>query len=156
MATKKLITRRSLLQNSALAGVGIAASSVIPSRGFAESAATGIITADSARPTLPYGVQTGDLKGDRAILWSRANKPAHMMVELSTKESFADSWTLRGPGVLEGNDYTTKIDLYDLPRGQKIHYNVTMVDLNDHKVVSEPTSGSFWTPPAAKQNIRFV
>jgi alkaline phosphatase D len=31
-----------------------------------------------------------------------------------------------------------------------------MVDLADHKVVSKPTAGSFWTPPAAKQDIRFV
>ena len=156
MARQKILTRRSLLQNSAIAGVGIAASSVIPTRGFAQGAATGIITSDSTRPTLPYGVQTGDLSGDRAILWARANKPARMMVELSTKESFADSWTLRGPGALEGSDYTAKIDLTDLPAGQRVHYKVTMVDLADHKVVSEPTVGSLWTPPAAKQNIRFV
>ena len=156
MAHRKILTRRSLLQNTAIASAGIAASSVIPSRGFSQSAATGIITSDGQRPTLPYGVQTGDLIGDRSILWARANKPARMMVELSTKESFSDSWTLRGPGALEGSDYTAKIDLTDLPAGQKVHYKVTMVDLNDHKVMSEPYAGSLWTPPAAKQNIRFV
>ena len=156
MAKRKLLTRRSLLQNSAIAGTGLAAASVIPSRGFAQSAATGIITSDSARPTLPYGVQTGDLTGDRAVIWSRANKPARMMVELSTKESFADSWTVRGPAAIESGDYTAKMDLTGLPAGQKIHYKVTMVNLADHKVVSEPYAGSLWTPPAAKQNIRFV
>ncbi len=156
MADHPRLSRRTLLQNSALAGASIVAGAAIPARGFAQTAATGIITADSARPTLPYGVQTGDIQGNRAILWSRANKPARMMVELATKESFADSWSMRGPGALEGSDYTAKIDLADLPLGQKIHYKVTMVDLNDHKIVSDPYAGSFWTPPATKQDIRFV
>ncbi|MEM9628308.1 MAG: PhoD-like phosphatase N-terminal domain-containing protein [Pseudomonadota bacterium] len=156
MADRKRLTRRSLLQQSALAGAGLVAATAIPSRGFAQSAATGIITSDKMRPTMPYGVQTGDLLGDRAVLWSRANKPARMMVELSSKESFADSWQLRGPAALESGDYTAKMDLTSLPAGQKIHYKVTMVDLADHKIVSEPYAGSFWTRPAARRDVRFV
>jgi alkaline phosphatase D len=132
------------------------AGAAVPARAFAAGAATGIISAEGRRPTLPYGVQTGDLQRDRAMLWARASKPARMMVELSTTEGFADSWTLRGPSALEATDYTTKIDLADLPLGQKMHYRVTMVDLDDHKAVSEPAAGSFWTPPAAKRDIRFV
>ncbi|MEZ5932103.1 MAG: alkaline phosphatase D family protein [Alphaproteobacteria bacterium] len=156
MARKTLLTRRTLLRNSALASTAIAASAVIPARGFAQSAATGIITSDGQRPTLPYGVQTGDIRGGRAVLWSRASKPARMMVELATKESFADSWHVRGPAALEASDYTAKMDLTELPAGQKIFYRVTMVDLADHKIASEPTTGSLWTPPGAKRNIRFV
>ena len=156
MADRKLLTRRSLLQRSALVGCGFLTSSILPVRAFAANAATGIITGDGQRPTLPYGVQTGDLAGNRAILWARANRPARMMVELSTTESFARRWALRGPAALEATDYAAKMDLADLPLGQKMHYRVTMVDLNDHKLVSEPTAGSFWTPPGTKQDIRFV
>jgi len=119
MADRKLITRRSLLLNSALTGSALIAGSAFPGRGFAQSAATGIITSDSQRPTLPYGVQTGDLRGDRAILWARANKPARMMVELSTTESFSNRWQLRSPAALEATDYATKIDLSGLPLGRR-------------------------------------
>ena len=138
MAAFRTINRRRFLQNTALVGAGLVAASAIPSRGFAQSAATGIIISDGQRPTLPYGVQTGDLQGDRAVIWSRANKPSRMMVELSTTECFSDSWTLRGPAATEAGDYTAKMDLTGLPAGQKVHYRVTMVDLNDHKTVSEP------------------
>jgi len=156
MADRKLLTRRSLLRNSALASGGLLASSIMPIRAFAADAAPAIITKAGQRPALPYGVQTGDLAGDRAILWARADRPARMMVELSTTESFARSWTVRGPAALEAKDYAAKIDLADLPLGQKMHYRVSMVDLNDHKLVSEPTAGTFWTPPGTRKDIRFV
>ena len=40
--------------------------------------------------------RAADLAGDRAILWARADRPARMMVEWATTESFADARTLRG------------------------------------------------------------
>lgn len=156
MARQKRISRRSLLRHSVLAGAGLVASSVFPLRARAADAATGIIAGDGPRPTLPYGVQTGDLAGDRAILWARANRPARMMVEISTTESFARSQVLRGPAALSATDYAAKIDLAGLPLGQKMHYRVTMVDLDNHRLVSEPTTGSFRTPPAGRQDVRFV
>jgi alkaline phosphatase D len=154
--TGRTLTRRSLLRQSALAGGGLMAAQMIPARGFAAGAATGIITSDAARPTLPYGVQTGDLQGDRAILWARASRPSRLMLELSTTERFADSWQIRGPAALEASDYAAKLDLEGLPSGQKVHYRATMVDLADHRIKSEPFAVSFWTPPAAKRDIRFV
>jgi alkaline phosphatase D len=154
--TGRTLTRRSLLRQSALAGGGLMAAQMIPARGFAAGAATGIITSDAARPTLSYGVQTGDLQGDRAILWARASRPSRLMLELSTTERFADSWQIRGPAALEASDYAAKLDLEGLPSGQKVHYRATMVDLADHRIKSEPFAGSFWTPPAAKRDIRFV
>jgi len=150
------ISRRSLLRRSVLTGGGLLASSLIPIRVFAADAAPAIITGAGQRPVLPYGVQTGDLAGDRAMLWARADRPARMMVELSTTESFARSWTIRGPAALEATDYAAKIDLADLPLGEKMHYRVTMADLSDHTLVSEPTAGTFWTPPDTRKDVRFV
>ena len=39
-------------------------------------AAPAIVRAQSVRPAAPYGVQVGDVVGDRAIVWSAADRPA--------------------------------------------------------------------------------
>jgi alkaline phosphatase D len=149
------MTRRALLRRSALAGVGLAAG-LAPMRAFAQQRAPATITSDRMRPQLPYGVQTGDLSGDRAILWARADRPARMMVEWATSDSFADATSLVGPAALDETDFTAKIDVAGLPLGQQIVYRVTMVDLADAKLMSEPVTGSFRTPPAARRPIRLV
>jgi alkaline phosphatase D len=148
-------TRRTLLQRSALAGGAMAAGTLLPARGFAQQSPA-VITSDALRPGVPYGVQRGDLAGDRAILWARADRPARMMVEWATTESFADARAVAGPATLEDADFTAKLDLAGLPPGQKIHYRMRFVDLADHALESLPVAGSFWTPPAARQDLRFV
>jgi alkaline phosphatase D len=71
------MTRRALLRCSALAGAGMAAG-LAPLRAFGQSAPA-VVTSARARPQLPCGVQTGDLLGDRAILWARGARPARKM-----------------------------------------------------------------------------
>jgi alkaline phosphatase D len=83
MRERYVLTRRGLIARSALLGGGLLA---VPStRGRAQAPAA------SGRVTAPYGTQVGDITGDRAILWSRADREAKMLVELSTSESFARS-----------------------------------------------------------------
>jgi alkaline phosphatase D len=149
------LSRRALLRRSALAGAGLA-TGLAPLRALGQQSAPALITSERARPQLPYGVQTGDLLGDRAILWARADRPARMLVEWATSASFADARSVIGPAALEDSDLTAKIDLAGLPQGQQIVYRVTMVDLADAGLVSEPVQGSFRTPPAAKRPIRFL
>jgi alkaline phosphatase D len=147
------MTRRTLLRRSALAGGGLAAG-LGPLRAFGQSAP--VITSERMRPQLPYGVQTGDLLGNRAILWASADRPARMLVEWSTDESFAEARRVMGPPALEDTDFTAKLDLGGLPAGQQIVYRVSMVDLADAGLVSEPVQGSFRTPPAAHRPVRFL
>ena len=128
----------------------------MPVRAFGQQRAPALITSERARPQLPYGVQTGDLLGNRAILWACADRPARMLVEWATDESFAEARTVIGPAALEDTDFTAKLDLGGLPAGQQIVYRVSMVDLADAKLVSEPVTGRFRTPPAAHQPIRFL
>ena len=40
------------------------------------------------RPVLTDGVQSGDLQGDRAMIWSRSDRPARMVVEWDTRSKF--------------------------------------------------------------------
>ena len=62
------VSRRRLLHTVTLAGAGLVAGR----RGLAQTT----IVSESERITAPYGVQVGDLSGGRAVLWSRASKPA--------------------------------------------------------------------------------
>jgi alkaline phosphatase D len=150
------LSRRTLLCRSALAGGGLIATGGVLGRALAQQTAPAVITSERMRPSLPYGVQTGDLAGDRAILWARADRPARMLVEWATTEAFDDARLMPGSAALEDTDFTAKMDLAGLPLGQRVFYRVAMVDLADHKLVSKPVAGSFWTPPAARRDIRFV
>ena len=112
---------------------------------FAQAQAPAVITAESRRIKIPYGVQAGDIRGDRAMIWSRADRAGRMIVELSTTESFKESWTIDGPAALEDTDYTARLDVAGLPPGQRIFYRVRFLDLGDLKTLSEPATGSFAT-----------
>ena len=43
--------------------------------------APAILAAQAARPRLPYGVTSGDMLGDRAMIWAALDRPARMLVE---------------------------------------------------------------------------
>jgi alkaline phosphatase D len=148
-----LMTRRSLLRRAGTTGAGLALGGALPPRAFAQSA-PGVVTGERMRPSLPYGVQTGDVLGDRAILWARSDRPARMMVEWATTERFKHAKRITGPTALMDSDFTAKFDLAGLPAGQRIFYRVSMVDLAHHGLESEPVTGSFFSPPAARQPTR--
>ncbi len=118
------------------------------------------LISDKERPQLPYGVQSGDITsnpaGGRAVIWSRADRPARMIVEYATTESFQNAQRLTGPAALESSDFTARIDLSGLPAGQRIFYRVSFQDLANSKVFSEPVTGSFHTPSNAKRDVSFV
>jgi alkaline phosphatase D len=108
--------------------------------------AFGIVVQDAGRPATPCGVATGDVAGGRAIVWSRTDRPARLIIEYSTTPSFRDSFRIAGPAALEATDYTARVDLIDLPPGQRISYRVRFQDLSDLRVFSVPVAGSFHTP----------
>ena len=150
------LSRRTLLKRSALAGGGMFAGALVPARGVAQAGAPAVITSDKLRPMLPSGVQSGDLLGDRAMVWAQADRPARLLVEWATTESFADARLVPGPAALEDAEFTAKLDLDGLPAGQRVFYRLRFVDLADWKLVSEPVAGSFRMPPTARENVRFV
>jgi alkaline phosphatase D len=109
--------------------------------------APAIVTADGARPSVAFGVTAGDVDGDRAIVWSRTDRPARFVVEYSTTESFANANRVVGPAALETTDFTARIDLSGLPGGQRIFYRARFQSLHDLGIWSEPIAGTFTTPP---------
>ncbi|ARE41301.1 secreted alkaline phosphatase [Rhodovulum sp. P5] len=108
------------------------------------------------KPMQPYGVQSGDVTTESAIIWGRSDSSARMMVEVATKADFSDARMIEGPAALEDTDYTAKVDVTGLPSGTKVYYRVTFVSLDDINVKSEPVEGVLHTAPTAAQDIRFV
>ncbi len=110
--------------------------------------APAIVTSDRARPSTAFGVTAGDVDRDRAIIWSRTDRPARLVVEYATTESFANPRRVVGPSALEASDFTARVDLSRLPAGQRIFYRATFQSLTDSRVTSEPIAGTFTTPQA--------
>lgn len=38
------------------------------------------------RPLVTHGVQSGDVSVDRAVLWSRSDRPSEMLVEIASSD----------------------------------------------------------------------
>ena len=145
--------RRFLKQSLATGGVLAAASGT--GLGFL-TGAPALATAAAGRPLMPSGLQTGDVSADRAMIWSRADRAARLIVDWSTTESFAEARRVVGPAALASNDFCAKIDLVGLPQGQRIFYRAQFQNLDDVNVLSEPLIGRFNTPPAGFQDVSFV
>jgi alkaline phosphatase D len=108
------------------------------------------------RPQVPSGLQVGDLQPGRAMVWARSDRPARMLVRWSTRESMADAVSAPPVHVLAEGDFTGRIDLAGLPADQRLFIEVTFLDLDDYRTLSEPVRGSFLTPPDSRRDVRFV
>ena len=111
---------------------------------------------DGDRPLLEQGLQIGDVLADRAIVWSRADRPARMLVEWATTESFKDARRIVGPHALEVSDYSARIDLTALPQDEEIFVRVKFRSLENGGAESEPVVGHFRTAPRRRRNICFL
>lgn len=128
----------------------------VVSASTAPAQAPAIITSDAARPRIPYGVQSGDVTADSAMIWSRTDRPARMVVEWSTRDSLASPTTVPGPIATLDSDFTARIDLGGLPPGQRIFYRVIFEDEETGRVRSEPALGSFTTAPERAGDVFFL
>src|ERR1700727_2725037 len=117
------ISRRRFLSTAAATGVGTLA---MP---YLSRAADG--------PLVTHGVQSGAVGADGGVVWARADRPAQMMVEVATTESFANARALPPIAALPESDFTAKMLLENLPAGQDIFYRVRFRDLSPTDVASE-------------------
>ena len=127
------------------------------------AAATGISTfampylsRAADRPAVTHGVQSGDVSADGGVVWARTDRPAQMLVEVSTSESFANVRKLPPIAALPESDFTAKMLVDNLPGGQDIFYRVKFRDLSHTSVESEPVAGRFRTAPTDKRDVSFV
>lgn len=143
-------TRRRFLQQS---GLIVAAGTLTPQ---ILNAAPAYITPESARPQLLQGLQIGDVQCDRAMIWSRSDRPARMLVEYDIRPDFKHPIKLRGPYALETTDFTARLDLRKLPNDQELFVRVMFQDLSNDRILSEPITGRFLTASRFQRDIRFL
>ncbi len=134
--------RRRIMQ---IAGAGMLMPSLAPA----------VIASVKDRPKLTDGVQSGDLQGDRAIIWSRSDRPARMVVEWDTRSMFSNPRRLVSPLADARTDFTARVELSGLPVNQAIFYRVTFEDARTG-VASEPWFGHLRSAPSQRRDIRFV
>ncbi len=113
------------------------------------------ITTDRNRPNITHGVSAGDLGYNNATIWSRANRPSRMIVEVSQDEYFQKVRRFEGPVVLRNDDFAGKVHLKNLRVGQKQFYRVQFQDLDNSKKYSAPVIGQFNLAARQPRNVRF-
>ncbi|MBC7140708.1 MAG: PhoD-like phosphatase N-terminal domain-containing protein, partial [Rhodobacteraceae bacterium] len=111
---------------------------LIGSTAFAASLAMPALSRAQSRPLVTHGVQSGDVAHDGAVIWARADREARMLVEWSTRDSFAGAMQVQALDVGTPTDFTGKLLLEGLPSDQDIFYRVTMQDASDLNGLSEP------------------
>src|ERR1700752_1012190 len=117
----RTLSRRRFLSTAAAAGVG--------------AIAMPYLSRPADRPALTHGVQSGDVGADGGVIWSRADRPSQMMVEVATTDSFKVARELPPINALPESDFTAKMLVEDLPSGQDIFYRVRFRDLSHTDVV---------------------
>jgi len=123
---------------------------------FAASLAMPAISRAQSRPVFTHGVQSGDVDMTSGMIWTRTDRPARVMMEVATTESFADARQLAPMNALPDSDYAVKRLIEVLPSDQQIFYRFVAADLADPNVLSEPLIGQFRTAPASRRSISFA
>src|SRR5690348_6495533 len=102
---EKGLSRRRFLRGTTAAGIATLAGGIAAPR----------ISRAAAQPNITHGIQSGDAAFDRAVLWSRTDRPANAIFEWSATESFKESTTLPSVAALPETDFTAKLLATDLP-----------------------------------------
>lgn len=134
--------RRRLIQ---VAGAGLLLPGLAPA----------VIASGKDRPKMVDGVQSGDLLGDRAMVWSRTDRPARMVVEWDTRSLFSNPRKFVSPLADARTDFTARVELGGLPTDQAIFYRVYFEDAQTG-VRSKPWFGHLRSVPQTRRDIRFV
>jgi alkaline phosphatase D len=139
----RLMGRRHFLQSIGLAGVGtIGLSSTV-------------IASDRTRPKIPYGVMSGDITGNQAVIWSKSDRVSQMVVEYSRDERFRQVKRVMSEVTGSAQDFTARVVLPELDRDRPIFYRVTFHDPDQPKIQSEPVTGHLQIP-GGKKDIFFA
>lgn len=119
-------------------------------RQMLSSAAAPALLLAQGRPAVSHGVQSGDVTGDRATIWARADRPSRMSVEWATTEAFSgEVRRVAGPMATPSSGLTARVQLRGLPRDQTVFYRVRFDG-------GEAVAGRLRTAPAGRRDVRFV
>ena len=94
---------------------------------------------------ITHGVASGDVSAESAIVWSRANQAALMVVEYATDEAMSDAQMVMAQATAK-TDYTAQVTLEGLTAGTQYFYEVWFMTAAEE---TETVAGTFTTAPAA-------
>src|SRR3974377_796427 len=143
MRIGKPVTRRRILMGAASAAATFTSGAL----------ARPYLSRASDRPVITHGIQSGDVSVDAGVVWARADRPARMLVEVSTTDSFRTIRSSHFVDALPEADCTAKLLLEDLPPGQDIFYRIPFETLAFPTLVGESQVGHFRTAPADRQEV---
>ena len=106
----------------------------------------------NGRPVLD-AVQSGDAVNGSAIVWTKADRVARMVVEVGDRPDLRHARTFRGPLLTPDTDFTGKVRIPGIPSGHRLYYRVRAE--GEHGRASEPLHGSLIIP-GRHDGIRFV
>lgn len=107
-------------------------------------------------PSVKWGLQIGDVLKDRAVVWSRTDRDARLVVEWFAPGNARDSQKLYGPLATAATDYTSRVDLKGLPQDRDIIVKAYFEKLHLHRGRSDVLKGQFHTAPKRSKPVRFL
>ena len=124
------MNRRTFLRSSVAASTGIVAGGAL----WPGSAPAFV---PSGRPSLTHGVQSGEPRPTSALVWSRADRPSRLLVEVSPRPDFRGAHLVRGPIVTPDTDLTGRVALHHLEPGHRYCYRVRAESLDRPGLTSD-------------------
>jgi len=134
-----LSRRQLLVGTAALAVPGVAA---LPPASAVRREGPSVLRSDL--PQLPSGIASGDVTPHSAVLWSRTDRRARLVVELTSHGRFDGAIRLRGPATGPGADFTAQLPLRGLRPGQRYDYRIGFED--ERGRIGQTADGFFRTP----------
>jgi alkaline phosphatase D len=106
---------------------------------------------DGGPVVFSYGVASGDVRPDGAVLWTRADRDVELTIEVATDEAFEQVVVEQEVEAEEGADFTAKAEVTGLDAAQDYYYRFVRGD-------SVSDTGKFSTAPAqnAAAKVRFA
>src|SRR5262245_53025682 len=118
MRNSARITRRALLATAA------SSAAITAIGGIARPA----LSRAGDRPLITHGIQSGDVSLDSGMVWARADRPARMLVEAATSDSFKTIHSAVFVDALPETDFTAKALIEGLPAGPDHLYRSRLHD----------------------------
>src|SRR3954447_13923185 len=150
-------SRRTLLKAGLTGASAAAAGFVVPSTALAVPLLRG------DRPVLTHGVQSGDVTPGSAIVWSRADRPSRLVVEIARDPSFRHARRVPGPLAGPTTGGTGQVRVAGLAPRTEYHYRVTAEAPDGWRRGprsgggrGEPLTGRFATAPVGRRDTRIL
>ena len=145
-------SRRRFLQAAAVVGAGAGVGGLAGSAPVAPGAPGFRVS----RPEAQWGVQSGDVTATSAVVWSKTDRPARMVVEVAATENFRSPRGRWAVDVGPDTDHTGRVLLEGLPAGTELFYRVHFAEHGHAGQASEPLIGSLRTAPYDRRDVSFA